>query len=69
MIEPALPAGLATAAVESFGQVAPHHVLIQLALLVYVTQDDFVFLRRPVANRVGRGFLEVCFHQDISLFN
>lgn len=62
VVEPALSARFATSAIESFGQVAPHHVLVALALLVDVAKDDFVLLRRPVADRVGRRFLQLRLH-------
>ena len=63
VVEPALTARFAAAAVQSVGEVAPHHVLVELALVVDVAQDDLIFLRGPVADGVGGGFLKVSFHK------
>ena len=64
VVEPAFAAGLTAAAVERLRQVAPHHVLVELALLVDVLENNFVLLGRPVANRVRRWLLQLCFHGD-----
>ena len=62
VIEPSLSTRLSGPAVEGVRQVAPHHMLVALAFLVDILEDNLVLDNGPVTNRVGRGFLKLCVH-------
>lgn len=50
VIEPPFSARFTRPPVESFREVAPHHMLISFSFLVDILKNDFIFDNSPVSN-------------------